>query len=123
MDLVLTNQSLFSKDTQFPLRGFFYMQNDMPPHQQEFNEVTFILKGEALHYTEPGGWEKTCAGDIWIIPPGGIHGFQKTKKLQIFNLLFVADQLPVPLLELIRNTENSFPAMEITGKLSDVIRG
>lgn len=100
MDFILTNRALFSRDKQFPLRGFFFMQNDMPPHQQEFSEVTFILEGEALHYSEPRGWEKTGAGDIWIIPPGGIHGYQDTRKLQIFNLLFVADQLPVPLLEL-----------------------
>ena len=100
MELILTNKSLFSKDKLFPLRCMFNKQRDMPPHQQEFSEVTFILEGEALHYSEPYGWEPTSAGDIWVIPPGGIHGYQKTNGLLIINLLFVADQLPVPLLEL-----------------------
>ena len=100
MELILTNNSLFSNDKQFPLRGIFNVQKDNPPHQQEFSEVTFILEGEALHYSEPEGWVHTEAGDIWIIPPDGIHGYQNTKNLKIFNLLFVADQLPVPLLEL-----------------------
>lgn len=105
MGLILTNKSLFPKDQKFPLRGFFYMQRDMEPHQQEFNEVTFITGGKALHYSEPGGWEETRAGDVWIIPAGGTHGYMKTKGLQIFNLLFIADRLPVPLLELYTHPE------------------
>lgn len=105
MDLVLTNQALFSRDRKFPLRGFFYEQSDMPPHKQEFSEVIFIIRGSALHYSEPFGWEKTAAGDVWIVPPGGIHGYQKTENLLIFNLLFIADQLPVPLLELYTHPE------------------
>ena len=100
MGIVLTNRELFSKDKKFPLRGFFLSQGDMPPHKQEFSEVVFIVEGNALHYSEPVGWEKTSAGDVWIIPPGGIHGYQKTVNMRIFNLLFIADQLPVPLLEL-----------------------
>ncbi len=103
MALILTNHSLFSKDKFFPLRGFFYAQPDMPPHKQEFTEVIFILKGKVLHYSDPAGWEESAAGDVWLIPPGGIHGYLKAENLQIFNLLFIADQLPVPLLELYRH--------------------
>jgi AraC-like DNA-binding protein len=100
MEFVLTNKSLFSKEEQFPLRGFFQYQHDMAPHQQEFSEITFVLGGEAMHYTQPGNWGKTSTGDVWVIPANGVHGYKDTKNLQIFNLLFVADQLPIPLLEL-----------------------
>ena len=86
MALILTNHSLFSKDKFFPLRGFFYAQPDMPPHKQEFTEVIFILKGKVLHYSDPAGWEESAAGDVWLIPPGGIHGYLKAENLQIFNL-------------------------------------
>lgn len=75
----------------------------MPPHKQEFTEVIFILKGKVLHYSDPAGWEESAAGDVWLIPSGGIHGYLKAENLQIFNLLFIADQLPVPLLELYRH--------------------
>ena len=34
-------------------------------------------------------------------PPGGVHGFRNTSgTLELFNLLFVADKLPAPLLDL-----------------------
>lgn len=124
MALTLTNHSLFSKDKFFPLRGFFYAQPDMPPHKQEFTEVIFILKGKVLHYSDPAGWEESAAGDVWLIPPGGIHGYLKAENLQIFNLLFIADQLPVPLLELYRHPgyKKLFSRDNSSGKTRDIIR-
>ena len=98
---LLTIQKSFRKNPKMPLRGFFNVQVDMAPHAQEFTEVVFILHNKAEHYTEPGNWTNIQRGDVWIIPPGGIHGFRETAgKLQLFNLLFAADELPVPMLDL-----------------------
>ena len=97
----LTIQNNFKNSPEFPLRGFFNVQIDMPPHRQEFTEIVFILHHRAEHYTEPGRWAPIRRGDVWIIPPGGVHGFRNTGGvLELFNLLFVADKLPAPLLDL-----------------------
>ena len=97
----LTIQKSLGHNVKVPLRGFFNVQVDMPPHRQEFTEVVFILHHTAEHYTEPGGWSPVRRGDIWIIPPGGIHGFRGTNgELMLFNLLFAADGLPAPMLDL-----------------------
>ena len=97
----LTIQNNFRKSPEFPLRGFFNVQIDMAPHRQEFTEIVFILHHKAEHYTEPEGWAPIRRGDVWIIPPYGVHGFRNTSRtLELFNLLFVADKLPAPLLDL-----------------------
>lgn len=88
------------RELRFPLRGFFHDQYDLAPHQHEFAEVVFFLHGEALHYTESTGWQSVRRGDVFSLPPHGIHGFKETKGLKIFNLLFIPDALPLPMLDL-----------------------
>jgi AraC-like DNA-binding protein len=96
----LTIEENLSKQSDFRLRGFFNEQMDMPPHQQEFTEIVFILNGRAEHYTPTGDWKPIQRGDIWVIPSQGIHGFRNTENLKIFNLLFAMNYLPIPLLDL-----------------------
>ena len=97
----LTVAQSLGNELKVPLRGFFNTQGDMAPHGQEFTEIVFTLHRQAEHYTEPGEWSCIRRGDVWIIPPGGIHGFRNTdEKLQIFNLLFSADGLAAPMLDL-----------------------
>lgn len=88
------------RELLFPLRGFFHDQYDTPPHQQEYAEVVFFLHGEGLHYTESTGWQPVRRGEVFSLPPGGIHGFKETRGLKIFNLLFIPDALPLPMLDL-----------------------
>ena len=88
------------QELKFPLRGFFHAQHDTPPHRQEFAEVVFFLHGEALHYTEATGWKPARRGDVWSLPPGGVHGYRETKDFKIFNLLFIPDRLPLLMLDL-----------------------
>jgi len=90
----------FRTSPDFLLYGFFHDQNDYARHYQEFTEIVFILSGTAEHYTPPSANESISRGDIMVIPAGGIHGFYNTRKLKIFNLLFVANRLPLPTLEL-----------------------
>ena len=91
---------VFRTTPKFMLRGFFEHQKDYPDHLQEFSEVVFVLSGHALHSTPLTDREKIGRGDILFIPPNGIHGYYETENLEIFNLLFVANRLPLPLLEL-----------------------
>lgn len=96
----INKDGAFRLTLNFLLRGFFEHQKDYPAHFQEFLEVVFVLGGRGMHYTPPSGMEEIGRGDILIIPMDGTHGYYDTKNLEIFNLLFVADQLPLPLLEL-----------------------
>ena len=93
---------VFKPGTKLHLRGFCWRQKDMPLHQQEFFEIVFILGGSAMHCT-PERMEKISRGDVLIIPAGGRHGYLKTEKLLIFNLLFVLDDLPLPQLDLMKD--------------------
>lgn len=97
---VMKQEKSFPQTPKFKLRGFFEHQKDIPEHLQEFLEVVFVLDGRANHYTPPSGMEEIRRGDILVIPTNGTHGYYDTENLEIFNLLFVADQLPLPLLEL-----------------------
>lgn len=97
---VKTTDLCFRSSPDFLLRGFFHDQHDYDKHYQEFTEIVFILGGTSDHYTPPSGKEPIMRGNILIIPAGGIHGFFATKDLKIFNLLFVANRLPLPILEL-----------------------
>ena len=97
---IKTNAFSFRFSPDFLLRGFFHDQKDINKHCQEFTEIVFILGGKADHYTPPSEKEPILRGDILVIPAGGIHGFFNTQDLKIFNLLFVANRLPLPNLEL-----------------------
>lgn len=96
----INKDGAFRLTLNFLLRGFFEHQKDYSAHFQEFLEVVFVLSGRAMHYTPTNGMEEIGRGDILIIPMNGTHGYYDTENLEIFNLLFVADQLPLPLLEL-----------------------
>lgn len=97
---VMLVKNNFRDTPDFLLRGFFYDQSDTLPHMQEFFEIAFVLDGTGKHYT-PGNMEPISRRDILIIPVRGVHGYYETKKLRIFNLLFVMEKLPLPQLNLL----------------------
>lgn len=84
----------FQEHPDFLLRGFFHEQSDTVLHQQEFCEVVFIINGSGKHCT-PHGIELISRGDILLLPEGSYHGYDKTKELKIFNLIFVPGKLPL----------------------------
>lgn len=98
---MLTKNAFVGKQ-DFMLRGFFHEQKDLRLHQQEFNEIVFILGGRAKHLTLHSV-EQISRGDILILPDKAYHGFYETDNLKIFNLLFVLDQLPLARLWLLNH--------------------
>lgn len=84
----------FSRTPDFMLRGFFHNQKDYGLHQQEFNEIFFVISGKAKHLTL-NSVEPISRGDILIMPEKAYHGFFETEDLWIFNLIFMLDQLPL----------------------------
>ena len=95
--------SRFFDDKHLNMRGFRHIQASMELHRQEFSEVVIVLNGASSYLTEPGPSFPIARGDILITPPGGMHGYENAQDLEIIGLMFVADRLPLPLLNLYRH--------------------
>lgn len=68
-------------------------------HNHHFSEIVLVQKSEnVIHWAEG----KSCVlhrGDILLLPPGRVHGYENCKSLALVNLLYKADRLPLPLLD------------------------
>ncbi len=93
-------ETVFRFNPDFPIRIFCEKQRDCGPHTHEFMELVFITGGEADYYTGLSEHEPIRRGDVFVIPPDGVHGYHKCRDLRLINLLFEPKQLPLPLLEL-----------------------
>lgn len=82
------------------LRIFRHFQEPIEMHQQEFAEVVFVLNGTGDYGTGPGIRQTISRGDILIVPAGGKHAYYSVDQLEIYCLLFVPGNLPLPLLNL-----------------------
>ena len=90
---------IFRYDTGFPLRVSYQMQMPTPFHSHEFVELIVILAGHGVHQTKFGSY-RIHAGDVIVIPRKGEHGYLETNGLELLNVLFDPNQLPLPLLDL-----------------------
>lgn len=93
-------ERVFRYNPDFPIRIFSEKQQDCGPHTHEFMELVFITGGEAVYYTGLSGREPIRRGDVFVIPPEGVHAYYECRDLCLINLLFDPKQLPLPLLEL-----------------------
>ncbi len=68
-------------------------------HNHHFSEIVLILNsGGAIHWAEG----KSCElhrGDLLLLHPGRVHGYQNSGSLELVNMLYKADRLPLPLLD------------------------
>lgn len=68
-------------------------------HNHHFSEIVLILNsGGAIHWAEG----KSCElhrGDLLLLHPGRVHGYQNCGSLELVNMLYKADRLPLPLLD------------------------
>ena len=68
-------------------------------HDHHFSEIVLILdSGGTVHWAEG----KSCElkrGDVLLLHPGRIHGYQNCASLELVNMLYKADRLPLPLLD------------------------
>ncbi|MCI5779558.1 MAG: AraC family transcriptional regulator [Lentisphaeria bacterium] len=65
-------------------------------HDHVFSELALVLHPNgAVHYAEGRG----CAlgrGDVILMHPGRIHGYANAGDLEIFNIVYEAEKLPLP---------------------------
>jgi AraC-like DNA-binding protein len=63
---------------------------DTPPHDHEFYEIAFVVRGSVRHRTAHG--ETTVqAGDVLILSPRSVHAFDRGRDCAILNLYYLAD--------------------------------
>ena len=68
-------------------------------HDHHFSEIVLIRQSDGtVHWAEG----KSCIlqrGDILLLHPGRVHGYQNCASLELINLLYKADRLPLPFLD------------------------
>ena len=67
-------------------------------HNHEYSEMALILQGNAMHLTEKGS-APIKAGDILVIHPGQVHAYNNTGNMELVNIIYDRDKLPLPLLD------------------------
>ena len=67
-------------------------------HSHTFTELTLVLRGEAVHlcgdYVVP-----IKRGDILVLAPGSIHGYDKVHDFALTNLIYDHKRLAMPILD------------------------
>lgn len=61
-------------------------------HCHNFHELVLVLGGAGLHLTDKGEYP-IYPGDVFVIPPGALHGYRNLKKLRIANILYFPKRL------------------------------
>ena len=86
---------------KFPLYIRWEQQGTTLWHEHEFVELVMILKGNAEHYVEKVSNTAGLLqrGDIFLVPRGVVHRYKKCCGLELLNILYIPEQLPMPLLD------------------------
>jgi len=67
-------------------------------HDHDFTELVLVSKGEATYHTG-GQSTEIHEGDILMTYSGMSHYYTNTGNMEIYNLLYNAEELPLPLLD------------------------
>lgn len=91
---VLTIQEHFP-DPAFPLSLFWLRSHgDRRIHSHEFEELVIVMGGRGSHRTSGGEW-RIGTGDVFVVPRGERHAYAKTERLELCNVLFQPERLPL----------------------------
>ena len=70
-------------------------QRDTGLHRHDNVELVVVSAGSGRHRVQGGGWP-VCRGDVFVIPPGMIHGYDRCQDLQLFNIGYDPIRLALP---------------------------
>ena len=90
---------VFENDQDFPLRVSYEAQQKTSMHVHQFTEIVIILSGSGIHETKFSK-SRIVSGDVFVIPKGGYHRYAEANELELMNLLFDSERLPIPLIDL-----------------------
>lgn len=80
------------KSSEF-VQAYFHNETYLytPMHTHNFYELNIVISGDGTHHMDNSSCRITT-GDVFIMPPGIIHGYTfDSKKYSIFHLLFSKD--------------------------------
>ncbi len=69
--------------------------NEMHLHNHKFSELAIILRARNTIHWADGRCATLERGDVLLIHPGCVHGYEHTDGLELLNLLYEADRLPL----------------------------
>lgn len=102
MQTILKNNAFFVPG-QLPVHLYYTVfSGDLGFHSHEFTEIAVMLNGSAVYETDFSS-ETISAGDVLIIPRGGLHRYCDEKDVQLINILFHFDQLNIPVHNICRH--------------------
>ncbi len=83
----------YLKDPAFPLAlKHVDSQNDLSFHSHDFHELVYVAGGRGVHLL---GENRFLLGEsnVFLIPPGVEHGYEKTESLELYNVLFRKEKM------------------------------
>lgn len=90
-------KTLYFTEDDMPLRILHMDRQDVIDlHAHEFHELVVIFDGEGTHYTSDEKYH-ISQGDIFLIKPGNSHAYDNTRNLKLVNILYLPEQLNLPL--------------------------
>ncbi|MCX7004456.1 MAG: AraC family transcriptional regulator [bacterium] len=93
--LPVTDSGLFGDPAiAFGMDMVTYNAETHPMHQHAFTEIAIVFGGSGVHCTEHGKYP-VSPGDVYVMAGARTHGFDKTQKMQLVNLYFIPERLPV----------------------------
>ena len=72
---------------------------EMNFHNHRFSELTLIQHSSGTIHWAEGCSCQLKRGDVILMHPGKLHAYEHAHELELFNLLYEADKLPLPQLD------------------------
>ena len=83
----------------YPLLKFHDLDFTLQQHYHDFSELVIVTAGTGVHWVE--GFEfQVAAGDVFLIQGEQQHFFKTLNDLTLYNVMYQADRLPLPMKEL-----------------------
>ena len=96
MEPLTLHAAKFFFDRMLPVRIFYTQCSEVADwHTHEFTEIAIILEGKANYETDFSTFP-IKAGDVLVMPSGGIHRFSQEIGIKQFNILFQFEKLSIP---------------------------
>jgi AraC-like DNA-binding protein len=84
---IIHENDIFSKYQNKTVHAYSHNEATTGMHSHDFYELIIILDNNGCHYI--GDMKiPTCAGDVFVIPPGIEHGYYFPESLNVFYILF-----------------------------------
>ena len=90
----------YLRDKGFPLALVHVMeQRNLAPHSHDYCELVYVFGGKGIHLLGENRF-LIRESNIFLIPPDVEHGYERTESLELYNILFLKEELLCPVYDL-----------------------